>query len=212
MSSIYVLRHGQSVGNANTLLYSTMINQDMPLSKQGEQEAANAAKEIAKHTTAVAIFTSHYLRAIQTADIIGKAIGNREVKQNVFLAERQFGEQEGASNVDNFNNRPLEKYAYGKASHLTYRPIRGESFLDVQMRVAIFILQQDSFRFVPSVVLVSHRDACLALHSYFTGEVPNTESKWENCEIRKYTATPRAPIEFIYNWRVRHGKQTDVTG
>ena len=190
MSTIYVLRHAQSAANADPLLYDTMFNQDIPLSPQGEQEAENAGMLIQKDidNTAMAVFSSAHLRAIQTAEIISKHIGNRIVKQNVFLAERQWGDQEGCNDIDDFRARPLEKYAYERMGHLAYTPIRGESLLDVQMRMALFVLQQNSFRFMPVVILVSHRDACLAMHSYLTGEIPKPENSWGNCEIRKYIA------------------------
>lgn len=198
MSFIYVLRHAQSIANANPLLYGTMVDQDIPLSEEGKQEAASAAQLIQRDIgKSIAIFSSHYLRAVQTAEIIGETTGHRKVKQNVFLAEKQAGDQDGCNDIDNFDARPLEKAAYKKAGHLTYTPIRGESFLDVQLRMALFVLQQDSFRYFPAVVIVSHRDACLALHSYFTGETPNTGSHWRNCEIRKYVET-EPPAEFVY--------------
>lgn len=204
MSSIYVLRHAQSVGNADPRLYNTMFNPDIPLSPQGEKEAYNAGKLIAKDmdNPAIGIFSSHYLRAIQTAGFVSSHMGNLKVKQNVFLAEKQIGDQEGCNDIDDFSARPLERRAYEKAGHLTYTPIRGESLLDVQMRVALFVLQQDSFRFIPTVILVSHRDACIALHSYFTGEVPKSfEDSWGNCEIRKYTSN-NVSVEYTYEGKL----------
>lgn len=203
MSAIYVLRHAQSVGNADPRLYSTMFNPEMPLSPQGEEEADRAGLLIKKNidNTAIAIFSSHYLRTVQTAEIISKHVGNREVRQNVFLAEKQIGDQEGCNDIDDFKARPLERHAYAKAGHLTYTPIRGESLLDVQMRMALFVLQQDSFRFMPTTILVSHRDACIAMHSYLTGEIPKSfEDSWGNCEVRRYTA--KDDMKFVYEGKL----------
>lgn len=199
MSSIYVLRHAQSQGNVNPSLYQTMFNPDIPLSEEGEAETLKAAELIKNDAGSFAgIYSSPYRRTLQTAEIIRKVlgVGKRHVKQNIFLADRQYGEQEGCNDVDDFNARPTERHAYEQAGHLAYTPIRGESLLDVQMRVALFIFQHDSFRFIPSVIIVSHVSTCLMFHAYFTGEIPTRESKWKNCEIRKYTADPS--LQFTY--------------
>ena len=204
MSSIYVLRHAQSQGNVNPSLYQTMFNPEIPLSVDGEDEALQAAKLINENSTTgpFAIFSSTYLRSVQTAEIIGGVLGKRNVKQNIFLGERKYGEQEGCNDVDDFNPRPMERYAYEKAGHIAYTPVRGESLLDVQMRVALFVLQQDSFRFVPAAVIVSHASTCLMFHAYFTGELPTLESKWKNCEIRKYTHPVELSSRFTYEGRL----------
>lgn len=199
MSSIYIVRHAQSQGNVNPTLYQTMFNPDIPLSEAGEAEALKAAKLIQQEdnpTKSMAVFSSTYRRSIQTAEIIGEVFGKQNVKQNIFLGERKYGEQEGCNDIDNFNARPMERCDYEKAGHIAYAPVRGESLLDVQMRVALFVLQQDSFRFTPAATIVSHKFVCLMFHAYFTGELPTIESKWENCEIRKYTAEPS--FQFVF--------------
>lgn len=205
MSTIYVLRHAQSVGNTDPRLYSTMFNPDMALIPQGEKEADAAGSRIEEdlggNPTSMAIFSSHYLRAVQTAEIISKHLGHRNVKQNVFLAERHYGEEEGGTDMDNFADRPMEQHAYNTAGHLAYSPVRGESLFDVHMRVALFCLQHDSFRFIPSTVIVSHASTCLMLHAYFTGKMPKGEDKWQNCEIRKYTALTSSS-EFAYEGKL----------
>lgn len=205
MSSIYVLRHGKSVGNADPTLYGKIFNPDMELNETGRAEARIAAKHL-KDTIGkgapVTVFSSHYVRAIHTAEIIGEVLGNRKVKQSIFLAERQYGEEEGCSDVDDFSSRPIERHAYNKAGHLAYVPTRGESLFEVHMRVALFVLQNSSFRYVPSIVIVSHASTCHMLHAYFTGEMPTRESKWENCEIRKYIAM-NASVDFAYEGKIR---------
>lgn len=154
MSSIYILRHGQSVGNANSTLYDTMFNPEMPLNTTGEDESRMAAKLLeddirSTDDWSMAIFSSHYLRAVQTAEIIGQTLG-RKTKQSVFLAERHFGEEEGGTDVDDFSARPMERHAYDKAGHLAYAPVRGESLLDVHMRVF-------------SIYTLHNRESCLHL-------------------------------------------------
>lgn len=199
MSSIYVLRHGKSVGNEDPALYSTIFNPDMSLSATGEKEARIAAQRLKEEIggSDVSVHSSHYLRAVQTAQIISKALGERKVRQSVFLAERHYGEEEGGTDVDNFADRPMERHAYNTAGHLAYSPVRGESLFDVHMRAALFVLKHNSFRFMPSTVIVSHVSTCLMLHAYFTDEMPTRENKWKNCEIRKYRARETLQ-DFVY--------------
>ncbi len=201
MSSIYVLRHAQSQGNVDPSLYQTMFNPDIPLSEGGKSEAFITAKLLQKNVHSVGIYSSNYIRAIQTAEIIKKVLGKPNVRQNIFLGERKYGEQEGCNDVDDFNTRPMERYAYEQAGHVAYTPIRGESLLDVQMRVALFVLQENSFRFTPAAIIVSHASTCLMFHAYFTGELPTLENKWKNCEIRKYTHSSTTS-QFAYEGRL----------
>lgn len=197
MSSIYVLRHAQSMANVDPSVYSTTFNQDISLSKEGEQESLEAAQAIQKDSQNIgSIYSSHYLRAIQTANIIGKTL-KKEIKQHTLLSERHYGEQEGCSDVENFANRPQERSAYNKTGHLNYKPNRGESLIDVQVRTSLFILLQDSFRYVPASIIVSHASTCMMFHASFTGEMPTAQSKWANCEIRKYTYTAEPSTPFI---------------
>ncbi len=205
MSSIYVLRHGKSVGNADPTLYGTMFNPDMPIDSQGGDEARFAATCLKNEINGppVSIHSSHYLRAVQTAQIISKTLGSSQVRQSVFLAERHYGEEEGGADVDDFATRPMERHAYDTAGHLAYTPIRGESLFDVHMRVALFVLKYDSFRFMPSVVIVSHASTCLMLHAYFTDDMPTLGDKWKNCEIRKYVRSDTEPWSFHYEGKLK---------
>lgn len=199
MTILYLLRHAESEGNVNPAIYATTFNHDICLSEYGKEQAEDAAILIGEDMSSgmpATIFSSPYKRTLQTAEIISEHLG-QGVVSNLFLSERQIGEQEGCNEIDSFAARPMERYAYEKAGHLAYTPLRGESFMDLQMRVGLFMLQHESFRHIPFVVVVSHRDACLALHSYLTGETPTPESKWKNCEIRKYAAID-SPNRFTY--------------
>lgn len=199
MSVVYVLRHGQSSGNADPTLYRSMFNPDIPLNSHGENEAHDAAVRLNNEISGpVSLYSSHYLRAVQTAQIISKNFGNPNVRKSVFLAERHYGEEEGGTDVEDFDTRPMERHAYDTAGHLAYTPIRGESLFDVHMRVALFVLKYDSFRFIRSVVIVSHASTCLMLHAYFTENMPTRADKWQNCEIRKYIKNETEPWAFQY--------------
>lgn len=208
MSIIYVVRHGQSQGNADPSIYGTMPNQEIPLSEKGVLEAIDAGVKLrtqvdedkkrsydlctsrtvstAQQVYAFALFSSPYKRTVQTAEIIGKQIGIQKISQNILLSERQYGEQEGCNDVDDFSPRPMERDAYRKAGHLWYRPHRGESLIDLYMRVTLFFLQQGRFEYIPISIISSHLSTCQMFHALFTNEMPTSEMKWKNGEARKY--------------------------
>lgn len=201
MSLIYVIRHSKSVANVDPTIYGTMPNQDIPLGDEGILEAKEAAKRIyddlsasrypgalafAKKELPVALFSSPYKRAIETAKIIGERVRSHKVHQNILLSERQYGNQEGCNKVDDFSARPMERYAYGQAGHLWYKPQRGESLMEVYERVTLFFLLQHRFQFIPVAVISTHLFACQMFHALFTEEMPTSETKWQNGEVRKY--------------------------
>lgn len=194
MSFIYLLRHGQSEANADTSLYMTKFNKDMEITEKGKQQATEAGHKLnddkiknKRETLGVEVFSSPYLRTIQTAEIISRvSFDSKKIRTDPLLSERCFGEQEGSSDVDNFNVRPMERHTYEKVGHVDYKAVRGESFMDVYVRATLFTLQHQNFQFIPLAVIVSHQDFCHTLHGHFTGEMPTPESSWKNCEIRKY--------------------------
>ena len=62
MKTIYLVRHGQSEGNANNLL----VGKDGPLSERGQAQA-HAVSERFEHLTIDRLYASDFLRAQQTA-------------------------------------------------------------------------------------------------------------------------------------------------
>jgi len=194
MSLIYLTRHAQSTANADHSVYGTMPNCDIPLSEKGIIDASKAGMKILDHHPSIresglSVFSSPYKRAIHTAEIIAKEIGGAEIKSNLLLVERQFGEQEGCSDVEDFSTRPMERKAINTAGYLWYKPYRGESLMELYQRTALFFVLQNKFGHIPVSVISSHMSTCQMFHALFTNEMPNHGDEWANCEIRKYEAT-----------------------
>jgi len=88
---IYLVRHGETDWNVRGLLQG---QSDIPLNKEGEKQAIEAAKKYFKKIKFAAIFSSDLLRAKRTAEII--ALEKRmAVETSKLLRERDFGPFEG---------------------------------------------------------------------------------------------------------------------
>jgi probable phosphoglycerate mutase len=88
---IYLVRHGETDWNAKGLLQG---QSDIPLNKEGEKQAVEAAKKHFKKIKFAAIFSSDLVRAKKTAEIIALE-KKMAVETSVLLRERDFGPFEG---------------------------------------------------------------------------------------------------------------------
>ena len=132
--SIYLIRHAESLANINPKAYSKYHNWDIPLTNKGEEQAESAGKILLheeKLLPSITIHSSPYLRCIETSKTIFKQLNStKQPTTNLLLSEISFGEQEGCQ-VEHFEERPVENHYAEKMGALHYKPLRGESFLDL---------------------------------------------------------------------------------
>ncbi|MDX1921560.1 MAG: histidine phosphatase family protein [Alphaproteobacteria bacterium] len=86
---MYFVRHGQSEFN---VVYSATLQdpgiRDAPITKRGADQALGAAKHL-KSRPITKIICSPYTRALQTADIIAKHLGIKEMMAEPLAGERR---------------------------------------------------------------------------------------------------------------------------
>jgi broad specificity phosphatase PhoE len=75
--NIFVLRHGQSIGNVDWRWYQKLKDEDIYLTPLGARQAQIAASLVEPVKGNFAIYTSNYLRAIQTGDMFREVLGDR---------------------------------------------------------------------------------------------------------------------------------------
>jgi uncharacterized phosphatase len=92
---VTLIRHGQSVGNAQGILQG---QKDFPLSAQGIQEAKKIAQWLAKEQIDL-IYSSDLARAYETAQEIAKHHGVEVIRDNK-LREVSFGSFEGLTQAE----------------------------------------------------------------------------------------------------------------
>lgn len=161
-TTVFLVRHGVTSWNAQRRLLG---QRDIPLSDEGvaQSEASAAALDGVALTD---ILSSPLVRAVQTAEVIGKTFGI-EVARDPRLADFRVGKWEGMSydEVD-----ATETYQAFMADPLTTKIPGGESLADVQRR-AVGALEQ-ALEDTPAgegIAVVTHAGIIRVLLAHFTG-------------------------------------------
>jgi len=208
----YALRHGESIPNRKKLIVSDPqegVKEENGLTLQGIINAENV--DLSPLLTGgdgdqkkkVLILTSHFSRALQTAEIVKNrlvALGV-EVEFTVCqqLRERFFGDFDGKSNFnyqtvwDNDKNQTanfdMKDYEFVQENSQNFRGT--ESVDSVYRRVVDLISATEKIvknEGPMNVLLVSHGDALQILQSNFLKENPYLHRSLphlETCELRK---------------------------
>jgi broad specificity phosphatase PhoE len=134
--NIYLIRHGEAEHNVDRSVMAHTHDSKHSLTELGFQQAQSTAdfmKTILNEKTA--IYTSPYLRTVQTAEAIHSLLPNQiPFYQNPLIREWELG------NLYDFNNRTPEMKKEFKAAGLFYfRHQNGESLADVYLRATMFM-------------------------------------------------------------------------
>jgi broad specificity phosphatase PhoE len=92
--SIFLIRHGETLGNASR----TVQLPDSPLSPRGAAQAERLARRLA-HEGIGLILSSDYARTVATADHLRRATG-APLRYSLLLQERNFGDIRGTPYAD----------------------------------------------------------------------------------------------------------------
>jgi broad specificity phosphatase PhoE len=164
------VRHGETDANRERIF---AISDDIPLNETGRRQAYESATRIAKRFCPQRVLSSYFLRARQSAEIIAKEL---ELPLGIFdgIHERDLGCLKG---------EPYEKELelaeqdpeYDSSRKWLWRPLGGESFEDVRLRVgdALEALRQQYGG--EEVVVVTHGGVMLSLWSHLA-------NSWEGAE------------------------------
>ena len=105
MGKIYIVRHGQSEDNANSIFAG---HNDTSLTQAGRQQSLEVAEKLKTNNIDV-IYSSPLKRTTETAEIISKALG-KEFSIDNDLIERNFGVLTGKpeSEIEKYSSKILE--------------------------------------------------------------------------------------------------------
>src|SRR5262249_52357394 len=92
--SIFLIRHGETVGNAARIVQRP----DNPLSPRGIAQAERLARRLRQEGVA-GILSSDLLRAVMTTEVIQRATGG-PARYDPALRERSFGDLRGTAYAD----------------------------------------------------------------------------------------------------------------
>ena len=190
----YVTRHGQVANDAEYFGDVAYPKGDMPLSKLGREQAELLGNRLRDEGFSGKIFSSPYLRTMETADVIAEITGSK-VYPSPALHEI-FRSDESAKNFEGSDLQKLSMLFKNVADDaeltLPWWPNSEESVEDVRYRVALFI-DKIINEGEEDVLLVGHGASVSAAMQFFFGE--SGIGKVYNCSYNSYdTKTKKAVL------------------
>ncbi|MDL2403710.1 phosphoglycerate mutase family protein [Rhizobium mayense] len=171
---IFLVRHGESLGNLSDQAYRQFGDHNVPLTQWGYQQVLEAGRVIASHlegrpsaeSQKLSIWYSPYLRTRQSKDAlleVWPAGLIADVREDYLLREQDFGLfteiYDRAEQKRKFPEE-FEKWARLRNSNGKFyaRPPDGESRADVTQRVRLFIqtVKHESWNGKDNVIIVGH--------------------------------------------------------
>jgi 2,3-bisphosphoglycerate-dependent phosphoglycerate mutase len=201
MAKLVLVRHGQSVWNRLNEFTGWV---DVPITKQGDEEARNAAARLLRTPFDVA-FTSTLVRAQQTLCILfqeredsilvfrhpdGKqelwshSVNTHNGEIPVFIAwelnERFYGDLQGLNKADTSAKYGAEQVHQWRRSY-DARPPGGESLQDVMQRTAPYYQQhiEPFLRQGKNVIVVAHGNSLRSIMAHLEKMTPEEVSNLE---------------------------------
>lgn len=157
MALFYFLRHGEVVWNAEGRVCGST---DVPLSDMGRRQAQLLALRL-KPISVEALYSSPLERALETARLIGGAIG-REPVVDQRLAELNYGTWEGMT-FEEIKRATPAIYRAWDADPANLAPPEGETGVHLIERVMPFLAELAQRHQSGNVVVVCHKTVCRLL-------------------------------------------------
>jgi 2,3-bisphosphoglycerate-dependent phosphoglycerate mutase len=171
---IFLVRHGESLGNLNEQAYGQFGDHNVPLTLWGHRQALAAGRAIASHLEGVPragfqklrIWYSPFLRTRQSKDALLEALPAESVghiSEDYLLREQDFGLfteiYDRAEQRQKFPDE-FDKWARLRSNSGKFyaRPPDGESRADVAQRVRLFLqtLMHDAGNGNDNIIIVGH--------------------------------------------------------
>ena len=172
IENIYLVRHGESLGNIDQLAYKTTPDHNIPLSDKGLRQATAAGIALRNwivlpENEPFRIWTSPYKRTRQTTEQIRQELISKfpqlQIREHINLCEQQFGLFDGLTDEEIKEKFPHEEAHYAFAEKhggkFWARMPLGESRFDLALRVheAFGTFHRDSERYgFNNLIIVCH--------------------------------------------------------
>ena len=179
----YLIRHGQALSNVKSVCSCWPETFENPLTETGVS-MVQASVHILRDKNIELIFSSDILRAKQTAQIVGEALG-LEPKFDERLREINFGIYNG-STITGFDSHYPDAQA-----RFDETPEGGENYADITNRMADFVKDIDGQYQDKTILIVSHEVPLTLLICKMAGLTPTetfheyfNHKKMKNAEVR----------------------------
>ena len=167
MGLFYLARHGETKWNAENRICG---RSDVPLSEAGRRQAKRLAERL-KPISFDALYSSPLKRAIDTARFISERIGLEPVVDDR-LVELDYGQWEGKTLQEVMKSNPKTLRAW-QADPGEVAPPGGESGLEAQQRVVLFLDSLAAKQRKGRVAVVLHKTVCRLAICHVLGMSPS---------------------------------------
>jgi broad specificity phosphatase PhoE len=200
---LLLVRHGESIGNVTRQLQ----RHDEPLTERGQRQARELAVFLAERPDLRVVYTSPLVRAFQTAEIIGEAIGLRPIPLPG-LAEIDVGRAAGLT-FDEWSTRDAEEVQRWRDEGIDFVWPGGESGRQLAARTAAEIDRIVSTHRLDrgGVAVVSHGGALAWIIAHLLRE---PRDRWPthqllNCSLTEITVeADEQAVTFVCHNEVGH--------
>ncbi len=206
---LYLVRHGQSAGNADGRFGG---HGPTPLSKLGYRQAELTAEALAREGIS-AIYSSDLIRAVQTAEPLSRLLDIPITTLTAFR-ERNVGVLEGLTFDESKEIHPKDYYAL--VSRDVHHVItRGESYRDLLKRATTKLWEILRSNSGERIVIYSHTGAICFLSLHLMGAITRStkNTPWlvtSNCGINRFEIRGRKNVRVLALNDTRH--LSDITG
>jgi broad specificity phosphatase PhoE len=159
MARLILIRHGESVANSERRFTH---GPHEPLSRRGREEALARGRLLLGRFDPVAIYSSPFVRALETARLVGRVLGLEPVVVDA-LREQDFGELRGQP------YGALDDAARARAGRWRFRPPGGETLEEVFARAGPALDAIAERHLGAEVIVVSHGGVMAALGGWIHG-------------------------------------------
>jgi len=151
---IFLIRHGESLGNVDKTAYARLQDHNVPLTQWGYEQATEAGNAIKEYYDSkpelkdnkIRIWYSPFLRTTQTKGGLLQGLGSERVesvREDYLLREQDFGLFSDTPDREEQQKKFPDEYAkfsacMSKAGKFYARPPMGESRADVAQRTRVF--------------------------------------------------------------------------
>ena len=203
VTKLYLVRHGQSAGNAEGRFGG---HSPTPLSQLGVQQAGLTAQILAKENIN-AIYTSDLLRAVQTAEPLAKLLDLPIIKTSAFR-ERNVGVLEGKTFDESKEEFPNDYYALVNRN-VHHVITEGESYRHLLRRATGALREILNIHRGERVAVFSHTGAICFMTLYLLGAIhrKTQTTPWlvtSNCGINRFEIRGRNNVRVLALNDTRH--------
>lgn len=209
VTKLYLVRHGQSAGNAEGRFGG---HSPTPLSELGKQQAKLTAQALAEEKIN-AIYTSDLLRAAQTAEPLAELLDIPVIKTSAFR-ERNVGVLEGKTFDESKEEFPKDYYALVNRN-VHHVITKGESYRHLLRRATGALREILNVHRGERIAVFSHTGAICFLTLHLLGAIhrKTKTTPWlvtSNCGINRFEIRGRNNIRVLALNDTRHLLQ--ITG